>query len=442
MPDARPNGVFPIDEGDVLALIEGESLPPERAAAVAGALQHDPALARRVEAMRRDRADLLSLGAERAPAGLVQAVAAAVEPAMERRMLLGLEQSAAPLYVEMPVTVIRAARASGGGAILASIFAGRGRRLALAAGLVLVVCGASVLMVRSGASPAPVHHADSRTQSMPVETPANPGPLLARSDSSQSGAPLATGSIAMPGTDPGAHQLNLAASDPHPGGVVGPREARPAEHAGVDQTPVITLAQAQPAPSMDPTEALRLAREHRLLIVIRSPNAEDASNRLGRFTSRTAPSLATGWRVAADVPSSVVASLARGRGDALAAPPVRFIPPIDTDLLMAIDSREPMRSRGLASRLPAPMPVALGAPAPDGLVHMIEARLDESALASIASALTGDGPGTMEVRFEALAEPLPATPPVVHADAVFWWSRPPAGWAAWTTIPVVIERAE
>ncbi|MFM9994937.1 MAG: hypothetical protein ACKVU4_03950 [Phycisphaerales bacterium] len=432
MPQARPNGVFPIDEGDLLALIEGEALPPARAEAAAAALKHDAVLARRIEALRRDRADLLGLNAERAPAGLIRAVVAAVEPAMERRMLLGLEERATPLHTEPTITVVRAARPS----VLGSIFATRaGRRLALAAGLVLVVGGASVLMIRSGTPTPPIDIAHGGDTTRAIGSPTIVVPPLADAGSRGPDTIFAPGPIRTTGKDPQPQPFRIAIENPGTTGITDPREAMVA-----DSTPAITVAATEPTLTMDAAQALVLAREHRLLIVLRSRDAEAASNRLGRFASRSAPSLASGWRVASDVPSNIVASLARDRGDALSTPPpYRFIP-IDPQL--AMESREMMRPWSRATRPTAMMPVVLGAPEADGLVHMIEARLDESALASISAALAGAGRDAVEVRFEALAEPLPATPPILHADAVFWWSRPPAGWTAWTSIPVVIERAE
>src|SRR5262249_45834498 len=78
------------DEGDLLAFIEGEALPRERELAVARELSGSPELARRLEAMRADREALRSLPQMSAPPGLLDAVEAALQPVLERQMLLGL----------------------------------------------------------------------------------------------------------------------------------------------------------------------------------------------------------------------------------------------------------------------------------------------------------------------------------------------------------------
>lgn len=65
-----------VTENDLLALIEGE-LPDERRPLVEAALRSDPALLRRVVAMKADREGLVEVGrGDRAPAGLVDRASA------------------------------------------------------------------------------------------------------------------------------------------------------------------------------------------------------------------------------------------------------------------------------------------------------------------------------------------------------------------------------
>jgi hypothetical protein len=115
-----------IDETDLLGWIEGD-LSPERRSAVAQAMNADPSLRRRVEAMASDRAALRSLSAAvGAPRGLVSG---AIEEA-ERLALLG----------ESPATIKIA-------------WYRNYRSYAAAAGLLLAVGAVAVLVRTNGSSP-------------------------------------------------------------------------------------------------------------------------------------------------------------------------------------------------------------------------------------------------------------------------------------------------
>ena len=74
------------DEADFLAWVEGEPLPKDREAAVGRALTGDRALARRLEAMRADRAAIKALPTIACPASLMAGVEAALQPVLERQM--------------------------------------------------------------------------------------------------------------------------------------------------------------------------------------------------------------------------------------------------------------------------------------------------------------------------------------------------------------------
>src|SRR5262245_22583953 len=105
---ARPN--MP-DEADLLAWVEGESLPRERELAVARALQQDRKLARRLEAMRADRLALRALREPECPADVLAGVESALQPVLERQMLLGLSQGA-PIEDHLPVSIVRPVKRS------------------------------------------------------------------------------------------------------------------------------------------------------------------------------------------------------------------------------------------------------------------------------------------------------------------------------------------
>ncbi len=90
-------------EADLLTLVEGGSLPADRAAAVADALAKDPALAGLVRAMQNDRADLASLPQVSAPADLL----ARVESVLERDALLGDPIAEPQGITHLPVSQIQ-----------------------------------------------------------------------------------------------------------------------------------------------------------------------------------------------------------------------------------------------------------------------------------------------------------------------------------------------
>src|SRR5688572_15734830 len=139
MPTPNHNPAHTPDEADLLAWVEGERLPRDREAIVAAALTRDPALARQLELMRADRQAFSSLPEPSAPAGLMDSVEAALQPMLERQMLLGLRDGQ-PVENHLPVSLVQPMRRS----ILQAFVADRvGRRLAAAAALLLLLGGAS-----------------------------------------------------------------------------------------------------------------------------------------------------------------------------------------------------------------------------------------------------------------------------------------------------------
>ena len=138
---AEPTNPRPPDEADFLAWVEGEALPRDREAAVSRAIGADPALGRRLSSMRADRMALKSLAQVAAPASLMAGVEAALQPVLERQMLLGLRDGE-EVADHPPISIVRPVKRS----IMQTFFADRmGRRLAVAAGLLLMVGGATYL---------------------------------------------------------------------------------------------------------------------------------------------------------------------------------------------------------------------------------------------------------------------------------------------------------
>lgn len=408
MPEARPNGALPVDEGDLLSLVESVPLAADRERAVVRALEADPALRRRIDAMRRDRDVLASMGAERAPDGLADAVASAVEPVLERWMLLGLEERAAGA-VPHDTRLRVSARPS--------FFSSRGgRRLALAAGLALVAGSVALLVSRSlmplPAAP-PVRVADG----------GRPADLEARTTSG-SAEPVAPGGVAVENPE----RIASRPAGDSPDAVEQEREPLVA--------PVIASAvpkESTPDAGNTIADAVRLAAERRLIVVAEVRDPVSAADRLARASPR--PGSPAGWRVASEAPAAIASALSRAREVSIVAPVPRPLLPIDTtmaaDLLGTPIDRPliPPRSTG----------PALDVPPAGEVLYVVETRADAAALEGLRSTLAGDRGAT--VRFEALADPLPATRPVLVPEAVFWWSRPPAAWSRWSVVPVLVRSA-
>ncbi len=396
MADTRPNGTPPIDEGDLLALVEGQALPAARAAAVQRALDGDPSLARRIEAMRRDRGTLALFAGERAPSGLIEAVMAAVEPTLERRMLLGLEQGR-PVSDRLPISVVQPARRP----TFATTFVRRAWPLAAAAGVLLAISAAYLLV--------------------PAMKPSRPGmPPIA--DAGPIEAPAGALAPDRPKVEPGPVEPEtptlIAKSDP---------DAPLPEIAPEDVAATTLVAAAAPAelPGIDTSRALRLASQRRLVIVVRAADVAAAADGLERLASRRGAAC----RVSPQVPAAVLAALTRSTDP---SPPVPQMGRFPEETLLFDGPRNPMM-RYLESPRPAPPIVE---PAPGDRVCVLESRLDSGAFDAMRSAIKGAG---ARLEFRVLDEPLPDDGEVLHPSAVLWWDQPPSTWTRWAAIPVVVE---
>lgn len=144
----------PLDEAALLAYLEGE-LPAEPARRVALALAREPAWRDRLAELAADRRALVALPQEQAPEDLMARVA----EQLERELLIGLGQGesaqAGPLRaVKTPPLAIR----MGGrvrGWLRPLIDEPLGRKLALAAGLLLMAGGVGYLGIRELGNPGP-----------------------------------------------------------------------------------------------------------------------------------------------------------------------------------------------------------------------------------------------------------------------------------------------
>lgn len=387
MNEPRPIPVPPgLGEADLLAWVEGEPLPRDTAAAVARALDADPALARLLGAMKRDRAAVRALPDEAAPDGLAASAQAMLEPALERRMLLGLESSA-PVN-GTPVSIVQPSRRS----ILEVVFMDRiGRRFAAAAALLLVAGGTTWVLTGAfnrGGLPR--------------------GPEIAAADTAKELAP--------PPVTKTEDLTQLAMEVPTP-----PNPADELLEYG-PPAPAMTLAAAPAAPpAMPVARALELARENRLVIRVTAASFPESTAWMEGLAARARPESA--WRVNASPSPAVMASLTRRQE------PIAVTGGPDVRELAASRSASEFVTPGVVP----PAPVA--APR-ERRVFSVDSRLDESALESMLATLAEGG---QAAEFVEAAEPLPAGAPAMTPASMLWWTQPPACWAPWGSVPVVVE---
>lgn len=382
-----------VDEDLVLAWVEG-GLGASRVRELEAA---HPQLARVVLGMRRDRAGLGAMVLERAPAGLAERVAGV----LEREALLGLERAGAETRPPA-IEVVQPRR-----------FPAWGARVALAAGVVLVVGGVGMLARiawRSAGPGAPLGPmaisneggsglAERNERAMSIAmAPAEPKDERAADVAAAREDSTATMALAMKSAAPGA---------PGSAGSVSAAIAPPAE----------TYA----------ASAADLAREGRLMVRVYSREASP----MRRVSSTSSKA----WRVVGEAPGSVAVALAG---------PTRTIPPpapagrADAPVLTGRDAARTggveveTRKESATALLPHPAPVAM----------TVEVTPDEAALAALAKSLEGSLKG--EVEFEALPLGmsledlgLSSEPP---ADSLLWWTQPAETWTRRMIVPVVVER--
>jgi hypothetical protein len=389
-----------LTEADLLALVEGEALPRERAGVVAKAVAANPALARELEAMKRDREHLRALGDVKAPSGLMDSVEAALQPVFERQMLLGLAEGD-NIHERPPVSMVVPRRAP-----LLS-----GRRLAIAAGIALVAGGVAftVLAPSIGGGPAPMpgrsgpiaRNTQAPAEITPPQVAPQPETALAKGD-----APAgAIGAVASAGDDPQYGPLPSEADT----GAVAMADTEPSDPAGPPAPEAIGAAQA-----------VALAAEHRLVIRV-----IPSDGRFDRITEKLAVRPKGAWQLAGAAPIELASLLDAQSG--------RPLP----------DGSVPDRSH-MASDRGAPDVVSLpGPPGPPDYaaapsVYLINARMDEGTFQALEASLRDTG---ADVLFEESAQALPMdSAPITTPAAVLWWGSGPSGWAVWGSVPVVIQR--
>lgn len=399
MTNTNPNLPAGLQESDLLALVEGEALPRERAAAVSKALAANPACARLVEAMRRDRAAMRAMGEAQAPAGLMDSVEAAVQQVLERQMLVGLGEGES-VSDELPVSIVMPRRSPW-------LAHGSGRRMAIAAGLLLVVGGGVYTAM---------------TLVAPVK-PGTTGPLA----SNPSSAPVA----------PAPKVENPALPRPEP--MLASNTQKPAAPDKINDEPKTTVASAEVIP-LDPTkldsmygppeagpidaaQAVALAAEHRLIIRVTPPNT-----RIDQVTDRLANAKKPGWQYGGEATTTLASAVDPESGREIQRPLER---PSVPAYASGHDGQGAELNPPIAPRAQPELPK------PVGTVYLVNTRLDEASLEGVCNTLREMG---ADVVFGEAAEPLPIdAAPLAAPAAVVWWGNGPGGWARWGSVPVAIQ---
>lgn len=432
-PNNPPSPIRP-EEADLLAWIEGEKLSPEMDAAVARLLMSNPVLARELEAMRRDRDVMKSLEDEfKAPAGLIESVESALQPVLERQLLLGL-QDGEPVESKPVVSMVRPEKRG----VFQTFLADRsGRRMAMAAGLLLVVGGATywaTTMVSNTGGPRPLTVArNDAIKETPI--PEAPAKLLARAN------PAAITSD-KPAVDQTTNEKMTVAVAPakvvEPTGAPGVPGSAVSNESKSSEVETAMIGPVKVA--VDSTLAAELAREGKLVIRVVSPQAARSPVAVAEHLKKDVSG--PGWKLAGDVPSAVAVAVAPEPVDwkqLAASQPARE----DNETVAAADMD------GVNKALD---PSLIGPPAPSSLdvpqlaieqvpsVYMLQARLDAATMDAVKKSLQKAGRAD-EVVFEERYESLPLDPsaPILNPSAMVWWNNTPAGWAKWGEVPVVID---
>jgi anti-sigma factor RsiW len=411
----RPSIPPPPAEADLLALVEGDPLPAARRAAIQAYLAADPAMARRLERMRRDMAELRAMGDEPAPAGLLAGVEAQLQPILERQMLMGISDGEL-VSDQPPISIVRPSRPS----VFQAFFAERaGRRIAVAAGLLLLVGGGTYIAATrmSGSGQTPPVRIASRPPEAGYGTPMINVPATDRQEE-----PPAAASLALSGEEGEAPSARVAAAS-----VTEPPPLDPVAEPAIAEVGV----QGPPwPPPLTTSEAQALARERRLVVRVKAidlgllVNSDVLVTRLRRTGSGS-------WSVQGAAPQAIAAAVAQ---------PFPSDAPMFGSPLPApayVGSRPASLPTVPAATQYGPPPPPLNQLLPEGpRVFLVQARLDAGSLESLRSALTDR---RSVAQFEALDEPLPEEPPPLNNTAVFWWTQAPSGWTPWAAVPVVVD---
>lgn len=401
-----------ISDAELLALLEGQtaSLAPDRREAVRAAVAADPELARFVRESRTDAAAMRSMARAEAPDSVRDAVFATLQ-----RPTIIDNPLREPVGGQIPVSSLSVPNPWRRLIERAPV-----REFALAASL-LLVAGLGVWVISQAVKSGPVSPSPNR-------------PIASNTDSGPAGSP---DSLALPSA---ADAPALASGEPDTGDLVsGPMAIDdfgfptiPAELAAKAVAPV--LAKAAPA-GMPPSEAAALAREGRLVIRLRTFDADASTADVRQLAQRTSTKDVQ-WRPLEpwELSEVTVALRLQAPGDTILAVAKR-----PTDIAGASTTTPPSPAAPLIAPIGTPADVASALKLKTEYRPLYTVELDENErdLAALVSRLTR---GTSQVaEFVALDEPLPTLMPSTDPSAVLWWTRPPTGWTRKVCVPIVLE---
>lgn len=406
-----PNGDVPpalqnVPEDVLLSWIEGEVSPAEAALYA----ERFPQAVAFVASMRRDRA--MVAGACAAPVTAPSDLSDRVLAALERETLLGLSDGA-PVSDSLPISQVPRRKTARD-----LWWANATPKLALAAGLALVVSVGTILVMRSGESPKPIgpvaindagNDGSNGIGSTEIAAPTN----VASDGSAQSSGESSGGS---PDVSSGATMLADAGSAPT------------AEHAAMktaSSDSALTKGGAEVlASGMTAEHALQLASEGRLVLRVRDAAA------VGRLA--TTKSTAS-WRVSDPLPEMTVAMLAPAAAPVQAPTRVPFAPGIASlagGEFSPISSNPSMRSRKASNPREA-------LPAVPSAGRVVDVRDDAASLSALCAHLSKQLGASVELEEAAVPVTLDEAAPT--AESVLWWLQPTQTWGKRVRLPLIID---
>jgi hypothetical protein len=371
------------------------------------------------------------MGEEAAPAGLLDAIAGQLEPVFERQMLLGLADGK-DLIEGPPVSVVRPARQG----VLASIFAERmGRRIALAAGLLLLVGGTTYFMAQAltnpGKPPKSNHTLALGGKEQP-ETLADVGTAASSAPSETRSAPE-TAMMKAAGGDENAARMAVAPEGPAaPSGETDFADDLDFEIAGAIEPPKMGPFQTE---GMDAVRAAELAAEGRLVVRVLADEAELIRNpdKVALRLRKAPPVARAGWNVEGEAPSSLASAVSTPFPTEA---PARLREP-QLPIMVGIVDMDRYPEVPPAVLYGKPKPQLAEALAHGPKVFSVQARLEPANLSRLKDSLAGVGG---EVVFEEAAAQLPETgEPALSPQAILWWGQKPEAWSRWGRVPVVVD---
>lgn len=388
-----PNGDVPaalqnVPEDVLLSWIEGEVSPAEAALYA----ERYPQAVEFVSSMRRDRA--MVAGVCSSPIAAPSDLSDRVLAALEREALLGLADGA-PVSDSLPISQVPRRRTARD-----VWWANATPKLALAAGLTLVVSAVAILVMRGGESPKGV------------------GPVAISDGGSDVGASGigSTEIAAVPGNVSESHSTESPAASTF----------ADAGHSPTAEVAIASKVADSGATGMTAERALQLASEGRLVLRVRDAAAV---NRLAMTRSTSA------WRVNEPLPEVTVAMLAPAAVHTPSVPQIPFGVPVASfagpdgemgpvSINPALQSRQAAKSRGTLPEVPS-------------AGRIIDLREDEGTLDALCEQLRKQLGANVE--FEEVAEPVMLDEAAPTAESVLWWLQPTQTWGKRVRVPLIID---